>query len=95
VKEQLGLFTGRPVPPDPGPGGTGPFAAFRKAVRYRRAKDWKNCSNCLHGYQVRYHGKNYRKCRRQGDSRSEASDVSKFCVCIAWTEQTVGKGGEQ
>ncbi len=47
----------------------------------------KTCKTCAFKFRIRYHDKNYFKCRLKGDTRSEATDIRlKDPACTRYTE---------
>lgn len=59
----------------------GSRASKKELLNYRKADGKENCSNCKHSYLVKGNTKLYRKCELIGNSASEATDVSRMCVC--------------
>jgi hypothetical protein len=56
-------------------------ASKKDLLNYRKAEGKENCSNCKRSFMVEGGNKNYRKCELIGNSASEATDVSRMCVC--------------
>ena len=76
---------------------TGVYKVWRKKNRYEKSVSFeKQCRICEHRITFEYHNKNYHKCRLQGVSQSEASDIrlSNICDCFKRKEQPHREGEE-
>ena len=61
-----------------------PYVSFKVRNHYRSATDKRNCGNCKNGCLMEGNTKNYRKCKIQGITASQKTDVSKRKVCDLW-----------
>ena len=63
------------------------YKQFRLVNNYRKTdnKD-KRCQTCKHFYRIEYHSKYYFKCKLQGITSSEVSDIRANHVCDMWNK---------
>lgn len=58
------------------------YQKFRARNHYGLAKSWiRSCKQCVNCIKSEYHDKNYYKCKLQGMSNSEASDIRLRNTC--------------
>jgi len=60
---------------------SGKYALYRRDHNYRISDTDKCCKNCIFCLKMEYHNKNYYKCKLQGVSNSESSDVRLKYIC--------------